>query len=79
MKLKEYRDKLNKLVKQGHGDKDVYYSCDDEGNSYQPVFYSPCVRKLDENNEAVGTSWRMTSSTPLRCDSKVVKEVVLIN
>lgn len=32
MKLKEFQAKINKLVKQGHGDKEVFYSSDEEGN-----------------------------------------------
>lgn len=47
MKLREFRKKINKLVKEGHGDKEVYYASDEEGNSYEAVFYAPSVLKLD--------------------------------
>lgn len=45
MTLKEYRKFINELIKDGHGDKEVYYACDDEGNSFQPLTYKPSIIK----------------------------------
>lgn len=45
MKLKEYREFLNEMVK-NHPEADeliVVYSKDDEGNGYQQVHYTPTV------------------------------------
>lgn len=55
MKLKEYKKFIDKLVKEGHGNKEVYYSSDDEGNSYEPVYYAPSVQKASEmlNDESM--------------------------
>jgi hypothetical protein len=47
MTLKEFQAKINKLVKQGHGDKEVFYSSDEEGNSFDEVFYEPSVQHID--------------------------------
>lgn len=46
MTLKEYRKFINQLIKDGHGDKEVYYASDDEGNSFQPITYPPSVIPL---------------------------------
>jgi len=43
MTLDDYKKHIDRLVKEGHGDKNVIYSCDDEGNSFHPVFYTPSV------------------------------------
>jgi hypothetical protein len=45
MKLKEYLNKLNKLLEKNPqaGDFLVIYSSDDEGNSYQPVYFEPTL------------------------------------
>jgi hypothetical protein len=49
MKLSEYIEKmnevidgLNELIKEGN-DFEVVYSKDDEGNEYQPVYFTPIV------------------------------------
>jgi hypothetical protein len=51
MRLIEYIDRLNKFLTE-HGDMDVYYASDDEGNEYQKVnhcgslfFISECEKK----------------------------------
>ena len=49
MVLAEYVGKLVKLVKAGHGKKEVYYSIDEEGNDFQPVQYEPSVM-VNEND-----------------------------
>ena len=43
MTLKQYVTLLDKLVKEGHGDKEVVYSSDAEGNNYEYVLYAPSV------------------------------------
>ena len=47
MKLKDYKKTIDRLVKEGHGDKDVIFSSDNEGNFYDDVFYSPSVIAID--------------------------------
>ena len=46
MKLKEYKEHIDKLIAEGHGNSDVYYSCDDEGNDFTPVHYTPSINKI---------------------------------
>ncbi len=46
MKLVEYVLMINGLLK-GNGDKEVYYAGDDEGNTFQPVYYSPTIMEVD--------------------------------
>lgn len=51
MKLKEYALHIVNMVKE-HGDKEVFYAVDDEGNAYCPVHFAPNL--LDhEGNEVV--------------------------
>jgi len=45
MTLREYIKALQELEKQ-HGNKEVWYSSDEEGNNYEPVHYSPTVCRL---------------------------------
>ena len=52
MKLKEYAEKINKLV-EGYGNMDVAYASDDEGNKYQYVNYSPDVGKVEIDGKNV--------------------------
>ena len=42
MKLTKYIEKLQVLLKE-HGDLDLIYSKDDEGNGYQTVNYKPSL------------------------------------
>lgn len=42
MTLSEYIKLLQKLEKK-HGGKEVIYSCDEEGNRFDPVRYAPSV------------------------------------
>ena len=42
MKLSEYIVRLNEIAKE-HPDFEVVYAVDEEGNSFCPVFYLPCV------------------------------------
>lgn len=41
MTLTEYIKKLQMLEAKGHGECEVIYARDDEGNGYQPVSYEP--------------------------------------
>lgn len=47
MNLKEYAKIINELVKNGKGNKEVWYSSDNEGNGYEMVHYAPSVQHLD--------------------------------
>ncbi|MBL0732228.1 MAG: hypothetical protein JJW03_05175 [Desulfosarcina sp.] len=50
MKLKEYAENINKLLSERPetADFDVVTSCDDEGNEYNIVSYTPTVGTFDE-------------------------------
>jgi hypothetical protein len=50
MKLSEYIEKLQEVLKE-HGDQVVIYSADDEGNHYDEVHYGPSAGSynIDEN------------------------------
>lgn len=41
MKLKEYVEVINEIIERFGGDLDVIYSSDEEGNSFDKVFYFP--------------------------------------
>jgi hypothetical protein len=43
MTLKQYVELLNKLVEEGHGNKEIVYSSDAEGNNFEYVLYAPAV------------------------------------
>jgi hypothetical protein len=53
MKLKEYIEKLNKLIVENPEslEMDVITSSDDEGNSYNEVHFAPSLGRLDEDGE----------------------------
>lgn len=42
MKLTKYIETLQELLKE-HGDLELIYSTDDEGNEYRKLHYEPCV------------------------------------
>ena len=42
MNLRQYLKGLKKLVRE-HGDSEVVYASDEEGNSFHKVFYTPSV------------------------------------
>lgn len=52
MMLKEYIALLKPLVKL-HGNKTVFYSCDEEGNDFKPVYYSPSIMNLSDFDDEV--------------------------
>lgn len=43
MTLNEYIVHLKAVAKEGHGNKEVVYAADDEGNNFQKIFYTPSV------------------------------------
>lgn len=49
MTLKEYYKSLKKFISKNPKclDMEVYYSSDDEGNSFHEVIYEPSKKKLD--------------------------------
>lgn len=49
MKLKEYISKLEVLLEK-HGDVDIIYSSDSEGNSYEKVLYEPSACKFTDGD-----------------------------
>ena len=50
MKLSKFIEGLQALAKE-HGDLEVVYSVDDEGNSYHPVHYLPSIGNYDDNDQ----------------------------
>jgi hypothetical protein len=62
--LKEFAKNINELVAK-HGEKEVWYATDDEGNGYSPVYYTPTL----SNTRDLGGDLRGMES----------KEVILIN
>lgn len=54
MKLKDYIKHLEILNGKGHGDCEIVYSIDDEGNDYKPVYYVPSYfKKLGDHKNVV--------------------------
>ncbi len=37
--VKELHDRLEELINEGHGEKGVWITSDDEGNAYHPLLY----------------------------------------
>ena len=50
MTLKKYINDLQKWANE-YPDLQVVYSCDEEGNRFSPVFYSPVVGEFKNGNE----------------------------
>ena len=50
MTLKHYKKLIDNLVKRGHGDLQVVYSCDDEGNQYNSVVFAPAIQNTADLN-----------------------------
>jgi hypothetical protein len=59
MTLKQYLDNLNELLKQfpEAASLTVYYSSDDEGNSYEPVKYLPIIEYINVNEILDRNDW----------------------
>jgi hypothetical protein len=53
MKLKEFLENLNELVKENPQvlEYEVIYAKDDEGNGFREVVYTPSVGFLDDENK----------------------------
>jgi len=47
MTLNEYIKNLQEIQEQGHGDKQVIYAKDAEGNGFAPVYYKPTLGVFD--------------------------------
>jgi hypothetical protein len=43
MTLKDYAKVIQKMVKDGHGDRIVIYAKDEEGNGYEEVYFHPSL------------------------------------
>lgn len=71
MKLADYIKALQAIKKQ-HGNLDCFYSCDDEGNGYNEIVYSPSVH----NTQTLGVNqqWNNGKLTTLP-----PKNVVVVN
>jgi hypothetical protein len=54
MKLNEYKQAIDKLVRQGHGDKEVVFAVDDEGNCFADVNFSPSIVNAKDLSEYMG-------------------------
>jgi len=54
MKLKEYLNALNELLEKNPqaGDFLVIHSSDDEGNSFQPVWFTPALMSVDNPDQS---------------------------
>ena len=50
MKLKEYIEQLQAVEKE-HPDLEVIYSADDEGNSFDRVYFAPTLGHFTDNRE----------------------------
>lgn len=55
MTLSKFIKSLKKLEAKGHGNKDVVYAADSEGNSYHKVEYDCGLGKFDEFNREFTT------------------------
>ena len=47
MKLKEHAEAINKLLKAGHGELELWFASDNEGNGYHRVVYTPCLGQVE--------------------------------
>lgn len=52
MKLQQYIEKLQELLKE-HGDLELIYSSDDEGNEYRKLYYDPSLVNYIESDYCV--------------------------
>jgi hypothetical protein len=50
MKLSEYIEKLETILK-NHGDVEIIYAVDDEGNYFDKVHFDPSPCRFDENDQ----------------------------
>lgn len=52
MKLTKYIEKLQELLNE-HGDLEIIYSTDDEGNEYRKLYYDPSVVNYIESDYCI--------------------------
>ena len=71
MKLKEYIEKLQKLYLE-HGDLELVYAVDDEGNYYNKVCYDPDIMNMCGED-------RISEEDIEEYSSEEVKQYVCIN
>lgn len=50
MKLSTFIKNLNK-IQEMYGDFECYYSIDDEGNDYKPVYFEPVLMFIDKDDK----------------------------
>lgn len=73
MKLKEYIEKLNKLYKE-HGDLELVYSKDDEGNEFNYLNFDPSLVNY------IPSDYNVVSDEDLEeYDESEYKKVICIN
>ncbi len=48
MKLNDYIEKLQELQKAGHGNLELVYAIDDEGNGFKEVVFTPLAGLIDK-------------------------------
>jgi len=53
MKLNEYINHLLKIKKEYGGNIECIYSSDEEGNSFEPVYYNPSVGCFDVDGDGM--------------------------
>lgn len=75
MKLNEYIEELKEILEE-HGDLDLIYSRDSEGNGFENVFYSPSIMY----KEGVSHRFDAYSEDDLEDDEKEdYQKVVCVN
>lgn len=73
MKLTKYIEKLQELLNK-HGDLELIYSSDDEGNSYDRIAYLPNIVYFDMNNRE-----RICSEDLEEWDESDYQKVICVN
>lgn len=71
MKLKEYIEKLQELYLE-HGDLELVYAVDDEGNYFNKVIYNPGIMNMSGED-------RISEEDLEECSSEEIKQYVCIN
>ena len=71
MKLKEYIEKLQELYLE-HGDLDLVYAIDDEGNYYNTVSYNPSIMSMCDGD-------RISEKNIKKYSSEEIKRYICIN
>lgn len=74
MILKEYIKYLQKLAEK-HGDAEVWYATDEEGNSYDAVVFGPSVVYIPENTTTSLESEEVREEQ----EEGFTKEIIVLN